>query len=115
MLPAYPLVVDFIGLEQISEKLFRQQISQCLSDIEALSVLAGSKSYQITYYQPGELPYESLGGSWRFVAVVSIGKKRAEALLKVFQALVDKTKYDLPQYSLEASFDRVDFSYKEVL
>ncbi len=110
MLPAYTYVIDFISEEQISEKEFRQLVDQNLSDLEALSVLAGSKSYQTTYYPPNEPPYVSAGGSLRFVAVVSIGKKRAEALSSVFQALVAMTEYQVPFLSVSASIDQFDFS-----
>lgn len=93
MLPIYVMCVDISERECSDQEKFQEQVAPCLGYLDALRGAFGSKPYAEKYYPPSE---SEKGWSVRYVLMISVGKKRAEYLLKLYQAIARLIEVELP-------------------
>lgn len=114
MLPIYSMVVDILDMKGsiISEEQFREQVSQCLGYLEALSVSVARKPGNTTFYPPPSEPDRFGCVSWsvRFVAINSLGRVRADGLAHAFYAIVRLIEIELPHLKVHYEMGNFDFA-----
>ena len=113
MLPIYSMVVDILDMnDSTSVEIFREQVSPCLSYLEALSVSVDRKPGSETFYPRPSEPdrFGCVGHSVRFVGTCSVGRERAVGLGYVFHAIVRLIEMELPQFQVRHEMSKMEFS-----
>ena len=110
MLSAYILTVDITSVNaSISEEIFREQIGQSLNHLDYLKGAFDRSPCTVTYYPPSE-QHDRLYWSARGVVMISIGKKRAEFLLQLYQSISKLIELELSHFQVECSAGEFQFS-----
>jgi hypothetical protein len=82
----YTLIIDIASTIEDEEK-FRSLIAPRLNCLDALKGAFDRKPSNITYYPPNAQHGKHDGWSARCVVMISVGKKRAEHLYQLYQAI----------------------------
>lgn len=113
MLLLYVLTVDIMTDTQlISYEQFQEQVASCLTCLESLKGAFDQSPCSITFYPPDvqQSNTEFDGLSARGVVMISIGKKRAEHLMQLYQAIVRLIEFELPLFDVKAETGVFQFS-----
>lgn len=107
MVPAYSLVIDIsaTGLF-ISEKEFRDLVSDSLGYLDALKGAFDKKPSSVTFYQDENSKYWSL----RYALMISVGRERAQHLLNLYGAIVRLIAFELPDCDVVGESNKIEFS-----
>lgn len=110
MLPSYNLVIDIETADTtISEEQFREQVAHGLKHLDALKGAFDRSPCTVSYYPPS-VQYDRPSWSVRAVIMISVGKKRAEYLLQLYEAMIRLTTLELPHLIVRAEIAVFDFS-----
>ena len=111
MLPVYNLVVDITTMDTtIEEEEFRELISPCLTYLDALKGAFDRKPCAVVFFPPENQDECPKGWSVRCVLMISVGKKRAEYLMQLYQAIVYLIGFELPDLEVRAESSQFQFS-----
>lgn len=107
MLPAYVLSVDITAENsELSKAEFQELILPSLSYLDGLKMAFDKKLCDVTFFPPSN----SKGWSARCVVMISVGKKRAEGLVLLYEGVVRLISFELPDCIIEAETSRLEFS-----
>jgi hypothetical protein len=113
MASTYPVAIDILDMDALlSEKEFHSQIAEYITYLEALSVSVSRNPGTVTFYPPPSEPdrFGCVGWSVRFVAIDSLGKKRASGLLHAYRGLIRLIESNLPHLEVHYEMSQFDFS-----
>lgn len=111
MLPAYVLKVDVIAKDTtLTEKQFREQVAPSLIHLDELKGAFDRKPSTIVYYPPGVLRGTHESRSARGIVMLSLGRDRAEFLIRLYQAIAHLIELELPDYEVRAEVSKFEFS-----
>jgi hypothetical protein len=111
MLPLYLLTVDITAKNiTIDDEQFRELIAPCQSYLDSLQGICDRRQSTVVYYPPNAQHDSSEWWSARCVVATSLGKKRAEYLCQLFQAIVRLIALELPDLEVQASINGLQFS-----
>lgn len=113
MVSTYILTIDIYakGLD-VSKEEFETDINQSKPVLVALSSAFGRESTDLTFYPPYAADESTPNYEWwsaRFVVLVSVGKKRAESLIILYQAISRLLMHELPDYEVGYTVDEWKF------
>jgi len=113
MLPLYLLIVDIAAPENtpdsIDQEKFCSQIAPCQSYLEALKGVVGRGSCIVKYFPPGAQNGKH-GWSAQYLVTSSLGAKRSEYLIQLFEAIVRLIDFELPDFDVSADVKMMRFS-----
>lgn len=110
MVPMYILSIDIYatGMDMMTKEVFERDINQLSPALHALSGVFGRESTELVFYPPYTADESTPNYEWwsaRFVVIVSVGKKRAESLIVLYQAIVRLIELELPGYEVRYAVD----------
>jgi hypothetical protein len=111
MLPAYNLIVDITSNDKdVSSTKFHEQVEHCINYLNSLSGALHRAPCGTTYYPPDVQTGKSEYWSVRAIVIISLGKKRAEHLVKLYEAIVRLIVLELPDFEVQAEISQMNFS-----
>lgn len=111
MLPAYLLTVDISTEDNsIDEEQFRKSCALCLTYLEALKGAFDNRPCAVVFSPPAHQDGKSKGWSVRCALQISLGKKRAEYLMLLYDAIVNLIAFELPDYEVRHKVEVIRFS-----
>ncbi len=110
MLSAYILTIDIATLDRtISEQEFQKLVAPSLEHLDHLKRAFDRSPSTKKYYPPGE-HNSAHGWSVRGVVLISVGKQRGDALLRLYKSISELILHELPDLDISAHADVKRFS-----
>jgi len=113
MLSSYVLIVDIVASNPtIDEEQFRVQVEPCLAHLTALKGAFDRSPCTTNYYPPDaqSLIPDNEFWSTRSVVMISLGKKRAEYLVQLYDAIAQLITLELTDFEVRSEVKKLEFS-----
>lgn len=112
MLPGYVLIVDIISNPTINEEQFRAQVQPCLNHLSALKGAFDRTTCKISFRPPdvqSSIPDNQVW-SVRAVVMISVGAKRGECLIQLYDSIMTLLMYELSDFLVKGEVKKLEFS-----
>ncbi len=110
MLPSYLLSVEITATSPaISQEQFREKVAPSLAHLDALKGAFDRSPCIVNYCQAYDIYDRSLP-SVRAVVMISVGKKRAEFLLELYQSIAKLIELELSHLQVATQTSKLELS-----